>query len=147
MESKVSGHWTDDQLIDYLYGVGREDDHLSGCVGCQARLSSMQGNRRTFESSGSLADDVSFEFLAAQRRKIYGKITEPVRWWSHGQFRRWASAAVTVLVLSGAMFVYEQKHQQGDNRVSDAQLALEVSNMVQDSEPQATVPLQQLFEE
>jgi hypothetical protein len=44
---------------------------------------------------------------------------------------------------------YEQKHQRdlANDRVSDAQLAQDVSRMAQDSEPQPTAPLQALFEE
>ncbi len=57
-------------------------------------------------------------------------------------------AAATVLVLGGALLVYEETRQQAmQNPVSDAQLAQQVSSMAQDSEPQPTAPLQALFEE
>ena len=29
VESNVSGHWTDEQLIAHLYGIGPEDRHLA----------------------------------------------------------------------------------------------------------------------
>ena len=147
MESKVSGHWTDEQLIEHLYGVGCEDPHLHACAACQARLSSMQAQRQALDGAAS-HEDVSFEFLAAQRRKIYAMLTEPRRFWSDGQLRRWASAAATILILGGGLLVYEDHKQQSvDNKISDAQLAREVSSMAQESEPQATAPLQALFEE
>lgn len=147
MESKVSGHWTDQQLIEQLYGVAAEDGHLRGCAECQARLSSMQARRQVVERSAS-EEEASFEFLAAQRRKIYARVTEPRRFWSQGQLRRWASAAATILVLGGGLLVYEDHKQQSmDNKISDAQLAQEVSSMAQESEPQPTAPLQGLFEE
>jgi hypothetical protein len=147
MESKVSGHWTDQQLIEHLYGVGAEDRHLNGCAECQGRLNSMQARRQAVDRTAP-EGDVSFDFLAAQRRKIYARLTEPRRFWSQGQLRRWASAAATILVLGGGLLVYEDHKQQSmDNKISDAQLAQEVSSMAQESEPQPTAPLQALFEE
>lgn len=108
----------------------------------------MQANRRNIEAAES-SQDVSFEFLAAQRRRIYSKVTQPVRWWSHFEVRRWVSAAATLLAVGGGLLLYEENHRQQlmDNKVSDAQLAQEVSSMAQDSEPQPTAPLQKLFEE
>ncbi len=149
MESKVSGHWTDEQLIEYLYGVGPENHHLDTCPHCQDRLSAMQARRQAVELNPFSQEDASFEFLAAQRRKIYARVTEPSRWWSQTQLRRWASAAAMALVLGGGFVVYEQNHRQQmiDNKVSDAQLAQDVSLMAQDSEPQPTAPLQALFDE
>jgi hypothetical protein len=149
IESKLSGHWTDEQLIEHLYGVGPEDGHIQQCMDCQARFSAMQANRHAIERAGSSQADVSFEFLAAQRRQIYAKLTEPAHWWSHFELKRWVSAAATVLVAGGGLFLYEQNHKQQmvDNRVSDAQLAQEVSRMAQESEALPTAPLHALFEE
>lgn len=149
MESKVSGHWTNDQLIAELYGVGPEDGHLRGCGVCQERLSALTGHRQALEVTSSTGADVSVEFLAAQRRQIYAKIAQPARWWSATNMRRVASAAATLLVLGGGLMVYEehQEQQAVNDKVSDAQLAAQVSNMAQDSEPSSTGPLQALFEE
>lgn len=148
MESEMPGHWTDDELIAHLYGVGPEGDHLRECRACQARLSAMQSHRETVERIPSKQADVSSEFLAAQRRQIYAKIAEPVRWWSGTHMRRLTSAAATLLVLGGGLMVFEEHHEQQlmNDRVTDAQLAEQVSNMAQDSEPVSTAPLQALFE-
>jgi anti-sigma factor RsiW len=146
MESKVSGHWTDDRLIAHLYGVEPEDAHFENCVECKTRLARMEANRRALDRSAE--EEVSFDFLAAQRRKIYARLTDHGHNW-HGSVRRWAAAAATVLVMGGGLLVYEEMQQQSTvkNKVSDAQLAQEVSSMTQDSEPQPTAPLQALFEE
>jgi anti-sigma factor RsiW len=146
MESKLSGHWTNEQLIEHLYGVAA-DQHLDACPDCQARLSSMQARRQAVETNSS-EDDASFEVLAAQRRRIYARLSEPRPFWSDARLRRWASAAAMIAVLGGGFLVYEDHKQQVmDNKISDAQLAQEVSSMAQESEPQPTAPLQVLFEE
>ena len=63
--------------------------------------------------------------------------------------RRAASATATLLVLGGGLMVYEEHHEQAllKDKVSDAQLAEQVSSMTQDSEPPSTAPLKALFDE
>ena len=153
MHSKVIGHWTDDQLIAHLYGVGPEDGHLRACSRCQERLSAMEGERAAIERSTPGRAEVNSAFLAAQRREIYARMTQPERWWSGTSLQRWASAAATLLVLGGGLVVYEQHQGQGalnnkvNDKISDAQLAAQVSSMTQESEPSSTAPLQALFQE
>lgn len=146
--SNVSGHWTDEQLIEYLYGVGPENAHVDACTDCQARLAAMEVNRETDLSRCD--GEIAFEFLAAQRRKIYARLTTPAtRRWTQLQPRRLAATAATLAVLGGGLFLYEehQKQQMIDNKLSDAQLAQQVSNMAEEAEAQPTAPLQALFEE
>ena len=149
MQSKVSGHWTDEQLIAYLYGVAPQDNHVAACGSCQARVAQMRTSREMWEQSGASRADVTDDFLAAQRRQIYAKMAQPERWWSGAHLRRWASATATLLVLAGGFMVYEEHHEQAlvKDQVSDAQLAAQVSNMTQNSEPSPTAPLEALFEE
>ncbi len=147
IESKVSGHWTDEELIAHLYGVGPQDLHIGKCADCNARLVAMQARRQAAELAAA-PGEVSFEFLAAQRRAIYRRVSEPVRWWSHVQMRRWASAAAGVAVLAGGLMIFESdRRPAAPNKISDAQLAQDVSRMAEDGEPPATAPLQALFEE
>lgn len=148
IESKVSGHWTDEQLIAHLYGIGPVNGHIDHCAECLARLSAMQAQRQAIEQSSLTTDDMSLEFLAAQRRQIYKRITEPVSWWSGVQLKRWASAAAGLLVLAGGLLLVEnQRRPAPSNNISDAQLAQDVSRMAEDPESPATAPLQALFEE
>lgn len=142
----MSGHWTDDQLIAYVYGLGPEDEHFEKCAECQVRLAAMQANRQSVDASSE--EEAGFDFLAAQRRKIYARLTERAPAWQHRSIRRWAAAAAVVFVMAGGLLVYEDTRQATvENNVSDAQLAQQVSSMTQDSEPQPTAPLQALFEE
>jgi predicted anti-sigma-YlaC factor YlaD len=148
VESNVSGHWTEEQLIAHLYGIGPEDGHIDHCDVCRQTLASMQAHREMVELSSSPAEEVSLDLLAAQRREIYAKITEPTRWWSNLRLGRWAPAAVALIVLGGGVMVFEQNQRQAaPNGISDAQLAQDVSRMAEDPEPPPTAPLQALFEE
>lgn len=144
----MTSHWTDEQLIAHLYGVGAEDAHVDACPECQARLQAMRSTRELIELASS-SSEVTFEFLAAQRRKIHRRVTEPVRWWSYLPLRRWASAAGGVAVVAGGLLIVEHDRRQPavPNNISDAQLARDVSRMAEDPEPPATAPLQALFEE
>ncbi len=148
MQSNVSGHWTDDQLIAHLYGVGPEDDHIPGCSACQGRLSAMQGHRVARERASEQAE-LSPEFLAKQRRQIYVKLDRRARPWSGTRLHQWAPVAATLLVVGGGLMVYEEYHRQElvKDQVSDARLAEQVSNMIENSEPQPTAPLQALFDQ
>jgi predicted anti-sigma-YlaC factor YlaD len=141
-ESNVSGHWTDEELVAHVYGVGPEKGHLDQCAECQGRFASMLAHRNMLERSAP-QKDVSVEFLAAQRRSIYARLTISQHW----PLRRWASVATGVLIMGGGMLVYQQQRHMVDNRISDAQLAADVSRMAADAEPDSTAPLQALFEE
>ncbi|MBV9762851.1 MAG: hypothetical protein JO340_19990 [Acidobacteriaceae bacterium] len=149
IESKVSGHWTDEQLVGHLYGVGPGDGHLDACASCLARLSAMRSRREAVEKNSALAEDGDFEFLASQRRRIYRRISQPAPWWQVAQLKRWASAAAGLLVFAGGLLFIESHHhpQPPAPAISDAQLAQDVGRMAEDSEPPPTAPLQALFEE
>lgn len=144
--SKLSGHWTDEELVNSLYGVGPDDTHLDSCEECKARLVLMQARRSSVEDA---AEPVSFEFLAAQRRAIYQRLEQPVRWWSFSSVRRVGVGIATALVLTGSAVVYEQNRaaELARERVADAQLLQEVSSMAQDSGLESAEPLQGLFEQ
>ncbi len=153
IESKLSGHWTDEELINHLYGVGPDNGHFGECRECQQRFLVMQSVRRSIEQHEVVDDEISFEFLAAQRRAIYARLEKPVRWWSGLHARRWASAAAAVAVIGGGLAMFEEAHPFGSRqpvaatKISDAQLASEVSQIADSGEPQPTAPLQGLFEE
>ena len=148
IESKQSGHWTDDQLIAHLYGVGPADGHLGGCAECQTRAGHMQATRSEIEQGSSSTEAVGSDFLAAQRRQIYAKLTATSHWWNSLPVRRWASAAAACAVLGGSLFYFEQSQQVhvSGSQLSDVQLAQDVNNLSDSSEASPTAPLQALFE-
>jgi hypothetical protein len=137
-------HWTDEQLLAHLYGVGPEDGHLSECPACDARIGEMQVNRESFEALRKSNADVSFEFLAKQRRAIYAGLGQKR---SAFGIRRWASAMAMVAVAAGGVIVIEERHQAMNPQTSDAQLVEEVSQLAQDQTPAAVAPIEALFQE
>ena len=151
VESGLSGHWTDDELINHLYGVGPNDGHLDVCRKCQARLAAAQSARRTLEADWEATDTdgASHDFLMAQRRRIYARLSQPANWRIGILLGRWAPAATTLLVVAGGLVMYDQKARRApaNQHLSDAQLARDVSCMAADSEPRSTAPLRALFEE
>ena len=144
--STLSGHWTDEELVAHLYGIGPENGHLEGCEACEARLGEMQARRESLEAS-KFDDEDSF-FLAAQRRRIYAKLAEPLRWWSGLNMRRWASAGVAALVLGGSVLYYQEHEGQRarDAMLSDEQLVQDVSSLSDNADALPTAPVQALFE-
>ncbi len=123
---------------------------MKNCADCGERLSKMVAARRAVESQGSELEQPPFELLAAQRRRVYVAIERPSFAWYDFPVRKWAAAGAMVLLLGGGAALYEQgRHADVDNRskVSDAQLAQEVSQVAGNSEPSSTAPLEGLFDE
>ena len=149
IKSNLSGHWTDEQLIEHLYGIGPDSRHLEECDECRRRWSAMIAARRAVEPETMANEEVPSDFLAAQRRSIYARIDRGQGWPSRLNAHRWAAVGAMLALLGGGAALYEQSRQQQTtpNRVTDAQLAQEVSQIASDSEPLPTAPLEALFDE
>ena len=134
-------HLTEDVLLDAMYGIADADAeaHLGACAECAGRVSEWRGRANAAASS-----EISIEFLAAQRRKIYQRIEQP--WRAH---LWWAPALAVAAALMVGIFVY-QPHPQSSpvagSEVSDAQLFSDVYSM-ELTQPNATAPVHALFEE
>ena len=93
--------------------------------------------------------EVSPEFLAAQRRSIYRRLSSPARncmptrsWISIS----WAlSLAMLLLMLAGGLTL-ERRHKTAP-AISDEQLFSDLSAMEQTNEPKAIQPIHGLFQE
>jgi len=141
--SDQSEHWTDDQLIDRLYGVGPSNGHFENCADCQARFASIETRRRQIPMDESVSDN----FLAAQRRAIYARLEQPRRWWHAWPLGRFAAVAAMFVALAGTVTLYQSHRREIAESRADAQLAQDVSQMSFESEPPATAPLKGLFVE
>jgi hypothetical protein len=137
-----SQHLTDDELIASLY-VPDERTHVANCQQCADRLCNLRTRRQELESDYRPEDGVSFEFLAAQRRRIYARIDG-----EGNPGLRWALAAALVIVFSGAVLVEQHNAaEQSKAHVSDAELAAEVSQFADSPEPEPAAPLRALFQD
>jgi hypothetical protein len=141
--SAKSEHWTDDQLIDHLYGVGPCDGHLQSCVECLARFAVIERRGQQLRMN----EPVSDSFLAAQRRAIYARLEHPHGWRQAWPVGRLAAVAAMLVVLAGSVSLYQSHQRELAESRADAQLAQDVSQMSFESEPPATAPLKGLFVE
>lgn len=155
---RTMAHWTDEEIIQHLYGVGPEnasDAHIQECEACMSRLQAMQASRNFVEEQAGTEAGVSLEELAAQRRAIYAKLERRNNWWGMVPLRRWAAAACTIAVLTAGVMTWEYRadwdgqSQAAEQRakVTDAQLADDVSRAASNIEPDAAAPLQALFQD
>ena len=131
-------HWTETDFQNWLYGLRDEDQHLTDCWECQGEMERLKRERQRIAAQ----PEVSREFLAAQRRKIYQRLEQPSRsvlaW-------RWAlSAAMLLLMIAGISF--QQLHNTSPV-ISDEQLFSDLSSIEQSAEPKAIQPMHNLFEE
>ncbi len=151
-------HWTDEQLIEHLYGVGadaasKEGAHLEGCEECRRRVAVMQSSRRVIEA-GECLEQLSAEALLAQRRAVYQKLEQPVGWRIALRFQKWAPAACALLMLGGGFVAWEHRttwmppsqEQVQRANISDDQLVQDASQIANDVAPDAAAPLHALFE-
>ncbi len=143
-----SVHLSDEDLITLLYMGDLAGSHAADCATCRERLNTLQSNRVMIEREQLSTTDVTPERLAAQRRGIYGRISQSVPVWSFLLRPRWISAAATAIILGGGLFVFQ--HQQAvtpqEDTISDSDLAQEVSRLSQSPEPLPAAPLKGLFE-
>jgi hypothetical protein len=143
-------HWTDDALIEAVYGLREAADGLRECTVCAARWGEMQAKHAVLAEQPELSN----EFLAAQRRRIYERIEQPER-----QSLKWLPALVAAGLAVAGVFVYQPRHSGTPVttqrvEVSDAQAFADVAeayndlySMDQSFEPSAATPIRALFEE
>ena len=139
-------HLSEDALLDAVYGIAGSaaEAHLRRCADCAQRLQEWHEKRAAaVESVENI--EISGEFLAAQRKKIYERIERPSR-----KHWLWAPGLAAACALAIGVFVYHPAPKEQPRRnaeISDAQLFGEVYSMEQSLEPTAAAPARALFEE
>ena len=134
-------HWTDNELFARLYDVRPGDDHLAMCAECAQRMSAI---RRRYEEIRPLQDEVSHEFLAAQRRAIHARIHAKRR-----SLPRVLVPVIATLLLAGIIIVYRPAFvvPPSKQQISDSELFDDVFNRVSDPLPTSAGPIRSLFQE
>lgn len=139
-------HWSDDQLIDRLYGVGPESGHIERCPSCASRWEEIRRRSECLRQTGM---EVSEGHLASQRRAIRARLSE-----KRHLFPRVLVPVVVTLVV--AVFVILDRHApaprqevapQSVDTISDDQLFDDVFSRISGAEPSSIVPIRSLFEE
>jgi hypothetical protein len=134
-------HWSEQDLVNHIYGVGPDAAHLDGCKECRARADAMAVRRQ------ELARDpgVSIEFLAAQRRSIYRRLGRDPR-----QSVPLMPAFAAVLMVLISFLVFRPAHIRQEPvaiPAADTKLVSDMYALEQSPEPQAVETLHALFEE
>jgi predicted anti-sigma-YlaC factor YlaD len=132
-------HWTEPDFKQWLYGLKEEDSHLHECSQCRAELDRLRLTRQRVLK----APEVPQEFLAAQRRGIYNRLTHATRNFAP---LRWALSVAMLLVLVAGLTL-PRFRQSPVTLTTDEQLFSDLAAIEQTDEPKAIQPLHKLFED
>jgi hypothetical protein len=141
-------HWSDDELLDRVYGVGPEDDHLNVCAECEQRWLALSASREALVSRTSVESaNLTPAQLLRQREAVMARIER-----SSGFLLPWR--AVVAFAGAAAMMVgfivYHPEHSKPvtvQTASSDAQFFSEIYSEVEQMEPRAVKPMRRLFQE
>lgn len=142
----ASKHYTDEELIEQLYGLGSSDGHLDLCPECRGRFGAIEERRKLVAGHQPY---VTPGFLAEQRHAVLARIVRPaaprVFWKAATAFAGMAVIVVGFLSYHPANVPATQPEAVA--AVSDAQLYADISTVVETPEPMAATPIRGLFEE
>lgn len=134
-------HWTEDEFLRWLYAGEGDAIHLDDCDECRARAARMSEVRRT----ATAAPEISWEFLAAQRRSIYQRLEQ-----GGGMAKRWTVALASLVCIVALSLTLLRPWAGQDSALytsSDAKLFSDLASIEQTSEPRAIKPIHDLFQE
>lgn len=141
----MSSHIHRDEMIQHLYGLDIDQQHLASCPECLSQFQALQARNTEL----TRPEEVSGEFLAAQRRAVYSRMRERPR-----TFHAWVPALATAALVALGVYVYQPAARPAhphaavvtDSEVGDAQLFSEAVSIEQTAEPRALAPMHGLFQ-
>ena len=137
MEEK---HWSADEFLARLYGVGPLNAHLETCAECRARLEALQLRRESLRAG---IPELPAGFLARQRQAIYYRLEGRALWMPLQP----ASLLAAVLLAFVIMTVLRPAPPGlAPDTTSDAEVFEEVFAVATSAEPIAVEPVRSLFE-
>jgi hypothetical protein len=128
-------HCTSDELIQILYGIGPEAEHVRECAPCAERLAGMRERRRH-----SLDEPFSDAELADQSRRWRARVETPRPRWS------WRVAAVAATVALAVSAVLPRTPQRLTASMDDQELFEDAFRKVESIGTEPFAPLEGLFE-
>ncbi len=144
----MNRHWTDDDFIGKVYGVGPEDGHLDECATCRQAWMRCETTRGLVLASQR--QQVPVAVLAAQRRAIMDGIG--------ARGNALAKRLIPVLAAAGAValglfLTLPPEHRPTippktgiEDPMTDAQLFQETAAMGRPAQPRGAKPIEALFE-
>ena len=137
-------HLSEDALLDAVYGIAGNaaEAHLRRCADCAQRLHEWHEKRAAAVESVEISSD----FLAAQRKKIYERIERPSR-----KHWLWAPGLAAACALAIGVFVYhpaaERAAATATRRSATRNCSARFIPWNNRLEPAAAAPARALFEE
>ncbi len=146
----MNRHWTEDDFIERIYGVGPPDTHLDDCRECHAAWRAFAARRDSLRAAEP--PQIPAEVLMSQRREIHRRMERPAKPLVKRVVPVLAAAGMlaTALLLVRPSAVSPQPPARAiviENPSSDAQFFREMAAMAQSSEPRAAKPIEGLFGE
>jgi anti-sigma factor RsiW len=134
-------HWTEDQYIGRLYGLGGGDEaHLETCPRCRHRWQELAAHRKRITSDPEIPADL----LAAQRRSIYRRLDR-----QPAPLLKWVPVAGAMLALVVGLVMFRPGSQPAAplSAPGDEAVFAEVYSLEQNAAPLAAKPIEALFED
>ena len=137
----MSRHWSDEELIDHLYGIGRGDQHLEQCEECRARWLRVRERRDMILRQ---SPEIPEELMVAQRAALQHRVAGGGHGWSLPLTPALAALAVVVLAL---VLSRPAPAPEPTLASTDGEFFTEIYAMVESPEPLAAEPINGLFED
>ncbi len=137
-------HWTDDDFLERIYGLGPEAGHLDKCAPCRESWAQFQARRGAVLAS--VEREVASGLLVAQRRAVMERISAPPRPLAKRIVPVLATAGAVALGVFLALPPERPTATPQPPAISDAQLFQETAAIGQSSEPRGAKPIEALFQ-
>lgn len=134
-------HWSEEELIEHLYGIREGDLHLRECPVCAARLAEMEAKQR----QSAAWPEPPATFLAAQRQQVFARAESQTL--SRAVRLAPAFGALATVILGVFLLLPRPSSKPPSAAISDKELFAEINALMESPEPRAVAPIRNLFQE